>query len=72
MCALCNKTFKIDNGGISQVNRYWKSKHHSEIEKQRKSQRVFTSSSHAQISNNQNVLPCDKQVICAEIFQTLP
>ena len=47
-----------------------KTKHHSETEKQRKSH-VVTSSSHIQISNNQNVLPYDKQVICAETFQAL-
>ena len=70
LCTLCNKTFKIDNGGISQVNAHGKTKRHSEIKKQRKSQRVFTSSSHVQIlSNNQNVLTYDEQVICAEIFQ---
>ena len=48
-----------------------KTKHHSETEKQRKSQRFFTSSSHVQISNNQNVLPYDKQAICAETFEAL-
>ena len=71
MCTLCNKTFIINNDGISQVNMHGKTKHHSETEKQRKSQRFFTSSSHVQISINQNVLPYDKQVICAETFQAL-
>ena len=40
--------------------------------KNKKSQRVFASSSHVQIlSNNQNVLTYDEQVIRAEIFQAL-
>ena len=54
LCKLSNKTFKIDNGGISQANAHAKTKLHSKIEKQRKSQRVFTS------SNNGNVLTYDE------------
>ena len=34
-CTLCNKTFKIDNSGISLVNVHGKTKRHSEIEKQK-------------------------------------
>ena len=40
-CTLCNKTFKIDNGGIPQYNARGKTKRQSEIEKQRKSQIKF-------------------------------
>ena len=40
-CTLCNKTFKIDNSGISLVNVHGKTKRHSEIEKQRKSKGFY-------------------------------
>ena len=33
LCALFSKTFKIDNGGISQINAHGKAKRYSEIEK---------------------------------------
>ena len=54
LCILYNKTFKINNSDISLVNVHGKTKRHFEIENQKKSQRVFTFSSHVKILNNQN------------------
>ena len=62
-CTLCNKTFKIDNSGISLVNVHGKLNVILKL-KNRESQRVFTFSSHVQkLLNNQNVLTYDEQAV---------
>ena len=67
LCTLCNKTFKIVNGGISQVKVHKKTKCQSEIQNQIKSE---SSSCHVQIlSHNPNGLTYDQQVLFPEILQ---
>ena len=73
-CKLCNRSFKIDGSGVTQVKSHEKSKDHKEREKSATSQdqRRFTvNASSVNMTTGNIVLTNEEKIIKAEILQAL-
>lgn len=72
-CKLCNKSFRIDGGGISQVKSHQRARTHADKERHRdSSQRTFvTSGKSVNLSSGSLTLTHEESVVKAEILQAL-
>ena len=73
ICSLCNKTFRIDGGGLAQVKSHQKSKSHSEKESIDPNQRTFVIGARKSIalSSGKLSLTTEEFIQRAEIVQAL-
>ena len=71
LCVACNKTFRIDGSGISQVRSHMSGPTHLEHEKRMKNQVTFYRSDNGSTvtSKNKFVLLPYEQIVKAEVFQ---